>query len=371
MSNTKPNTYANISFNPDITDPDYLEVFSTDDTYENISSVYKQNPQNDYPITSSTNMPNPSDTRGRQKIQISLWLLFLIIICILVAFVVTGIVTFFITKERFTVKQYESKAECYWETWSSWSGCSITCGKGEQFRVRQQMNTSMLCNYNESFNVKSCTSDPCIGDGYLIDMLFSRTASYKNVFISADNTILSNVHTIETSSSANAQLQNYKGTIADICVGNNELIYYEVNYTYTIGNTSPSNYLVLEVGLAERTKVDRYYYVGSKNVSGWSFHLAKSSHNNVYLYSQYVDSNHVWESFSNDTIGTKVHGKFKLFIDRLRNEFSLRQGDSIFHVFKNVTSSGKLCPVFAVFNPQIVLVKLQLMNPRNFTRFPW
>lgn len=202
-------------------------------------------------------------------------------------------------------------------------------------------------------------------------MRFSRTALYKYWFISADNTIISNVQTIATSSSADAQLQNYMGTIADICVGDNELIYYEVNYTYTIVKALIDKNFILEVGLAERAKVDRFHYVGTKHVSGWSFLLHKSLNNNkVFLYSEDAGSWDVFESFGNNTIGTTVHGKFKLFINRRRKEFSLRHDDSIFHVFKNVTSSEKLCPVFGVYNPHIVHVKLQLMNPRNFTRYP-
>lgn len=108
-------------------------------------------------------------------------------------------------------------------------------------------------------------------------MRFSRTALYRKVFISADNTIISYVHTNDTSSSADAQLENYKGTISDHCVGDNELIYYEVSYTYTIIKALTDRDLVLEVGLAERSKVDRLFYGGNNNVSAWSFHLAKKS----------------------------------------------------------------------------------------------
>lgn len=203
-------------------------------------------------------------------------------------------------------------------------------------------------------------------------MRFSRTYLYKNLFISADNTIISNVHIIDTSHSADAQLQNYRGTISDMCVGDNELMYYEVNYTYTIVDKLSANILVLEVGLAERSKADRFFYVGNSNVSGWSFYLARGSVvDHVFLYSQNTDYTRVLESISNNIVGTKAHGKFMLFINRRRNEFSLKEDESIFHVFKNVTSNVKLCPVFAVYSSSRVNVKLQLMNPRNFTYYPW
>ncbi|XP_052065509.1 uncharacterized protein LOC127705230 [Mytilus californianus] len=375
MANNQQNTHINRSFNTEIADSDCIEVFATDDTYEKLSSVYKEDPYHYDHIRSHTIKPRPSENCYRQKIQISLWLLFLIIICILIALVVTGVVTFFITKERFSVTQCESKNECYWTAWSSWSGCSITCGKGDQVRVRQHMNSSMLCNYNETFNLRTCTSDPCFGDDDILDMRFSRTALYKYWFISADNTIISNVHIIETSSSADAQLQNYMGTISDICVGDNELIFFEVDYTYTIVKSLTADILVLEIGLAERSKVDRNYSVALKNVGGWSFFVAKTINSDkVNLYSHHDGSSRqTLKSISDFTAGTKVQGKFELFINRRKNEFLLRQDDSIlvFHVLTNVISSEKLCPVFGVYNYQWVHVKLQLMNPRNYTYYPW
>ncbi|CAG2238859.1 unnamed protein product [Mytilus edulis] len=204
-------------------------------------------------------------------------------------------------------------------------------------------------------------------------MRFSRTALHKNMFISADNTIISNVLTNDTSSSADAQLKNYKGTISDHCVGDNELIYYEVNYTYTILKALTGRNLVLEIGLAERSKVDQYHYGGNNNVSAWSFNLAKRSNiDSVYFFAQdHRFDQKISGPFSKTTVGTNIHGKFKLFINRRRNEFLMTQDDSIIHVFKNVTSTGKLCPIFGVYNPYRVHVKLQLMNPRNFTNYPW
>lgn len=203
-------------------------------------------------------------------------------------------------------------------------------------------------------------------------MRFSRTYLHKNIFISADNTIISNVHTIDTLSSDDAQLQNYEGTISNMCVGNNELIYYEVNFTYTILKTITTDTLFLEIGLAEHSKVDKNYSVAFQNVGGWSFFVGKTKDSDkINLYSHTGSSRQILKSVSDFTAGTKVQGKFKLFINRRRNEFSLRQDESIVHVMTDATSSVKLCPVFGMYNNQWVHIKLQLMNPRNYTYYPW
>ncbi|CAC5409728.1 unnamed protein product [Mytilus coruscus] len=389
MSNTKQNVYTKSSFRSDIADAEYEEVVVENHStvYDDALSVQKTDPSKVVHIT----LPNIPERKAvihyHQKFQISLPLLFLIIIGSLIAIVLTGVVTFFITKYtlpetqclsfmmHFVTSEFNLDAEepaCYWSSWSFWSKCSITCGNGIQVRIRQQMNNTRLCSYNETHDNKICSRGACPGDDVLLDMRFSRTELYKKWFISADNTIISNVNTIETSNSADAQLQNYRGTISNICVGNNELIYYEVNFSYTIVKELSKNNLVLEVGLAENSKVDRHHYVGNKNISGWSFHLARQKETDtVNLFFQYDNIYRVYESFSYVTVGTKVDGKFKMFINRRRNEFSLRQDDSVFHVFMNLTSTEKLCPVFAVYNSDRVHVKLQLMNPRNFTYYPW
>ncbi|XP_076114758.1 uncharacterized protein LOC143082789 [Mytilus galloprovincialis] len=372
MSNAKPNVYTNSSFRSDIMDSEYEEVVVDYQSlvYDDARSVQKADPSNVVRSTLQNSPQRKAVTHSHQKIQISLPLLFLIIICSLIAIILTGVVTFFITKDTLPERQYAEKQACYWSSWSFWSKCSTSCGNGTQVRIRQQMNNTRLCSYNETHDDKICYRGKCPGDDVLIDMKFSRTALFKYWFISADKKILSNVHTHDTSSSDDAQLQNYRGTISNTCVANNEIIYYEVNYTYTVVKTITGDTLVLELGLADRSKVDINHSVAFQNVGGWSFFLAKIINSDkVNLFSHNGSSRLTLKSISDVTAGTKIQGKFKLSINRRRHEFSLKQDDSIFHVFKNVTSSKKLCPVFAVYNPDLVHVKLQLINSRDFTRY--
>ncbi|CAC5406411.1 unnamed protein product [Mytilus coruscus] len=166
MANARQNVCINKTFSAEITDSEYLQVFSESNSteYYEISSVRKEDPSNDRNISLQNIPSRQADIHGRQKIRISLWLLFPIIMCSLIAIVITGIVTFYITKEVLAETQFldAHEADCYWLPWSSWSKCSITCGDGVQVRIRQQMDTRM-CNYNETFNSQTCPRSGCPG----------------------------------------------------------------------------------------------------------------------------------------------------------------------------------------------------------------
>ncbi|CAC5380341.1 unnamed protein product [Mytilus coruscus] len=167
MSNSQHKFCNNISFKSEITDSNYEEVPSENHSteYDEIKLVYKEDPSNDVYIKLPNIPSRRADIRDHQKIQIPSWLFYLIIICSLIAIVLTGVVTFFITKTILPETQFldADKTDCSWSFWSSWSKCSITCGNGVQVRIRQQMNATTLCSYNETYDSKTCSRSACAG----------------------------------------------------------------------------------------------------------------------------------------------------------------------------------------------------------------
>ncbi|CAC5414933.1 THBS1 [Mytilus coruscus] len=365
MSNTQKNVYTNKSFNAEIIDPDYLEVFATEEPYAKISSVQNADHRNDKHVTPPSFPPRPAEIHGRHKFQISLWLLFLFIICSLVGIVVTGVVTFFITKDRFTDKQF-AEIECKWTSWSPWTECSITCGRGVIIRVKQQLKNSERC--NETFETKICSKETCPADALTFDMRFNRSASHPDVFIADDLTMLSNVYISGTTIIDGTGLKNYDGAIADTCIEDNDIVYYEVIFSYSIINTLQSYWLVLEIGLAEHNKVDNSFTVSNKNVSGWSFGIGhRKSHNQTFLWAEGPDLSIPLKVLSDNQKGTNVNGTFLVLLNRQKHHFSLIQNNRVLYTFQNVYSDKNLCPVFGIYNPWFVHAQLQILNPRNFT----
>lgn len=101
MSNSHQKFFNNISYKSDITDSIYEEVPSEHHSkeYDEIKLVYKKDHSNDVNIKLPYVSPKRADIHSRHKIQISSWMLALIIICSLIAIGVTGVVTFFSTNK--------------------------------------------------------------------------------------------------------------------------------------------------------------------------------------------------------------------------------------------------------------------------------
>ncbi|XP_071153372.1 uncharacterized protein [Mytilus edulis] len=143
MSNAQQQVFTNSRFSPDtITDSDFEEVTTGTNEADELNSLQTEDPADILLII----------TPRRAC---------LIIICSMIAIVLTVVATVFITKETLSNTQYAEVRNCSWSFWSSWSKCSITCGNGVQVRIRKQMNYTMLCSYNETFDSQTCSRNTC------------------------------------------------------------------------------------------------------------------------------------------------------------------------------------------------------------------
>ena len=134
-------------------------------------------------------------------------------------------------------------------------------------------------------------------------------------------------------------------------------------------DTGSGRWLLFEVGLAEFNRIDISHDVSGSRVGGWSFSAYNGS-NSVTLDAGHNGHFYKEELLSAITVGTEKSGKFGAFVDRLNNKFTLIKGSSIFYTFQGVVSAVDLCPVFGVYNPNIVHVKLTILKSKNFTDYP-
>lgn len=109
MANAQRNTFVETSFgHSEITDSDFCNEFAESQITKTntIRSVQKEGPSNDVQVTLPSFQLIHADNNSCKKKQISLRLLFVIIVCSLIAIALTNIVTFFITKDTLHRKYY-------------------------------------------------------------------------------------------------------------------------------------------------------------------------------------------------------------------------------------------------------------------------
>ncbi|XP_063401911.1 uncharacterized protein LOC134686167 [Mytilus trossulus] len=373
MSRAQQNMYVNNIFDAGKTKPEnileYEECLAPVDKsiYDELSSTQEKGaPSNDFVIMKSmpSEQSKQSDNSFLQKKLALLRPMFLILLCILITALVTSIATFFATKNNLSDKSdLQYKSACINET---------------EGRVQQELDKAMICRYNETTDSPACSSASCPGNGDYLRLRFSRKELYYSYYMSDDETTLSNFKTVETSKSVSARLSTYRGTISDTCLGDDDLIYYEVNYTYSI--RSKSTYFltknILEVGIAERSNVDKYSDAGA-SASGWSFNMFyrgewfSNTRKFVYINARHNGSSTTSQRLLTTYVGEQLHGQLKIFINTRRHEFTVMHDDLKVYVFEDVKSNEMLCPVFGVYNPDHVKVQLKILNSFNFSMYPW
>ena len=52
-------------------------------------------------------------------------------------------------------------------SWESWSKCSVTCGGGQQTRIRKCYILNRYC-MEKSLQTRQCNIDPCLGKYYIV-----------------------------------------------------------------------------------------------------------------------------------------------------------------------------------------------------------
>jgi hypothetical protein len=205
-----------------------------------------------------------------------------------------------------------------------------------------------------------------------LDITFDRSTLFSTCFLSDDNTLLSNHYTdeIKNGPDGNNRLQNYSGVVADTCVDDNTIIYFEIGYFYKINTLYENAMLVFEIGIAERQIIDNAPYVGDTAVKGWSFHLANCQvYDKICLSAKHSLEDQIIRPVSSNEPGTTMNGVFGVLINRERDEFSLISNNIVVGMFRAVTSNVKLCPVFGIYNAHKMVGVLKIMNARNYSNF--
>ncbi|CAG2199913.1 unnamed protein product [Mytilus edulis] len=235
---TMANAEQNVSVN-NVFDAEDIEEENVDD--KSISSAQ----DNDEITATSHNTimestPNATFDNPVHRQQVLLRPLLLILVCILV----TAVLTYFATKHICS------------ENRNSQTECSTACG------------------YGGTIYSQACFKESCAGDADKINMRFKRTGLFYSYYISDDDKTISNVKTAETFNRSFRLRITYRGTISDSTVDVNELIYYEVNYTYTVRYAVDDVFKILQVGIAECSRVYLHLTALFQRDHGWYWSIA-------------------------------------------------------------------------------------------------
>ncbi|XP_071130664.1 uncharacterized protein [Mytilus edulis] len=265
---------------------------------------------------------------------------------------------------------------CVWAPWTQWSDCSVLCGNDTQHRTRENTGVPVGCLPRTENQTKSCNLGVagCQAPAPAFDMHFDPATLNSRGFLSTDNSILSNRYSSKTrkrSSGGDKSLQKYSGVIANRCFGGKKKVWFKVAYKYTIYHVLSFTNLILEIGVADRSEIDKDFFVGNVQRNGWSFALARcgDDNDNICLRSKHMENLQDNIFFSRNNVGLQKNGTFVLVVDRQNNTFQLHDlGAPYSNIsFANVVSGKELCPVFGVYHSNLLDVQIQILDSKDVT----
>ncbi|CAG2209179.1 unnamed protein product [Mytilus edulis] len=222
---------------------------------------------------------------------------------------------------------------------------------------------------------KSSSTEKDAKTDYAFLLRFDRKSTHSTVFLSDDDTVLSNFFSKETPNAVNhpEQFNTYKGTIGDRCLTSTSKIYFEIMFSFEIISSLKNNStdLVVEVGVISSTEIDKYFYAGT---NGWSFSI-----HNCLSYICLTAQHSITRTdepikiiSSSNTAGTVVTGRLGFFVNMNRNEFSVidKANSKILYTLNSVVSADQLCFAFGVYNPQVLESTLEILYSYDFTTLP-
>lgn len=207
-----------------------------------------------------------------------------------------------------------------------------------------------------------------IGGRKSFSMKFDSTTLKSDLYLSPDGTVLSDYShaDVQQFPAGPNTLTTYPGVIVDNCVQDNRIVYYKFNYEYTLQNPLTGTLIAIELGIADRAKVDNSVYAGASSVGGWSFPINKCPWNEVCLEAWHDTVGSFEIGWSPNTAGYYKSGSFLVVINRKDNLFTLYNGVNSSKIFEyaEVISLNELCPIFSVQGKQSggLLSKISLVE---------
>lgn len=219
-----------------------------------------------------------------------------------------------------------------------------------------------------------------------LTLKFDRKSTFTSLFLSTDNTIVSNLKSKATPNEVREHDVSYHGILGDRSFKATDKIYFEIKYTFLKPFAYPfeddSNSLVARVGLVNQNRsfdylydtFDLFEFDDSSIRHGWYIFLHTCNSSvcmSLYDYGVRSDKLINLFSYSNPT-RTRITGRLGFFVNMERKEFSVIDKDTlqILHTFLDVSSPEDIFPIFTVDYQILINVQIEIFYSYDFHKLP-